>query len=230
MAWVNRCNELGNVIPAASAARRSILPLSAISQSSNMEVWKNWNFIYPSGESGLSVRTKRETSFIIPWMFHAVNWHRITSAALMTVLWSLSSAFVFLQPKRMSRRSRTAVTASPLASASGDSALKFQWGAVLRKNHWETGTLSGLASDKNGSAMVFHYLLADGQTHPGSFILVAAMQSFKGTKNPIPIFFIKTDPLVLEGNFPAPLFTQATINFNFWCTPSSECGPYELKS
>ena len=46
--------------------------------------------------------------------------------------------------------------------------------------------------------------------------IVATMQSFKGTKNPIPIFFIKTDPLVLEGNFPAPLFTQATINFNFW--------------
>jgi hypothetical protein len=73
MAWVNRYNELGNVILAASAARRSILRSFEMSQSSNMEVWKNWNFIYLTGESGLSVRMKRETSFIIPWMFRAVN-------------------------------------------------------------------------------------------------------------------------------------------------------------
>jgi hypothetical protein len=73
MAWVNRYNELGNVILAAGAARRSILRSFEMSQPSNMEVWKNWNFIYPTGEFGLSVRTKRETSFIIPWMFHAVN-------------------------------------------------------------------------------------------------------------------------------------------------------------
>jgi hypothetical protein len=54
--------------------------------------------------------------------------------------------------------------------------------------------------------MVFRYFLADGQTHPGSFILVSAMQSFKRTKNPVLIFFIEAYSLVLDGNFPTALF------------------------
>ena len=150
-----------------SAARGSILRSFETSQSSNMEVWKNWNFIYLTGESGLSVRMKRETSFIIPWMFRAVNWLRITSAVFMTALWSLSSAFVFLPVKRISRTLlwlwfSARFTWARHCSPQRHSALKFQGGTVLRKNHWETGALSGLAFDKNGSAMVFRYFLADG--------------------------------------------------------------------
>ncbi len=42
---------------------------------------------------------------------------------------------------------------------------------------------------------------ANGQAHSSPFILVAAMQPLKYGENPIEVFFVKANPIVLNANF-----------------------------
>ena len=44
---------------------------------------------------------------------------------------------------------------------------------------------------------VCHYFLSGSQTHPGPLVFVSTMQSFKGPKDPLLLFFIEAYSLIL---------------------------------
>lgn len=74
----------------------------------------------------------------------------------------------------------------------------------------------GLALSRNGTPVQFNHFFANSQPDTRAWIMLLPVETLKNSKNPIQVFFIKTDAMIFNLNFSTSRLTgQGRRVFNY---------------